>query len=103
VGAIVDVDPAQGCRLAGCHRIDLRWDRRDFIFRGEIRSQPMKPRVVKPKVAKVTAPVVEFRIWCDRCSIRIAPNEERTLVEDKAYHPNCYSKLNLTLSATTKD
>jgi hypothetical protein len=43
----------------------------------------------KLKVDKV---VVEFRIWCDICSIRIAPNEEKTVVEDKSYHPNCYSK-----------
>lgn len=44
---------------------------------------------VKLKIDKVVA---EFRIWCDICSIRIAPNEEKTVVEDKTYHPNCYSK-----------
>lgn len=93
------MDPAQRCRLAGRYRSDLRRDSGPFIFRRKIGTQPMKPRVTKPKVAKVTAEVVEFRVWCERCSIRIAPNEERTLVEDKAYHPNCYSKLNLAAKA----
>jgi len=36
---------------------------------------------------------VPFKIWCERCSIRIAPNEERVAVRDKTYHTNCHSKL----------
>jgi len=35
----------------------------------------------------------EFRVWCESCCIRVAPNEERTVVRGKTYHPNCYSKL----------
>jgi len=42
------------------------------------------------KVATVTP---EFRIWCECCCIRVAPNEEKTVVRGKTYHPMCYSKL----------
>ena len=45
------------------------------------------------KAAKVEVPKVEFKIWCERCSIRIAPNEERTIVGGKIYHPQCYLKV----------
>ena len=45
---------------------------------------------MKAKVEKVVA---EFRIWCERCCIRLAPNEERTVMQGKIYHPNCYSKV----------
>ena len=34
----------------------------------------------------------EFRVWCDCCSIRIAPNEEQIAVDGKTYHQRCYSK-----------
>jgi hypothetical protein len=34
-----------------------------------------------------------FRVWCEHCSIRIAPNEKRVAVEDnKTYHERCYAK-----------
>ena len=46
------------------------------------------------KAAKVIEVIeVPFKIWCERCSIRIAPNEERVSVRDKTYHANCHSKL----------
>lgn len=45
------------------------------------------------KTAKVEIPVIEFKIWCEQCCIRIAPNEERTVIGSKIYHPQCYSKL----------
>lgn len=46
------------------------------------------------KAVKVVETVeVPFKIWCERCSIRIAPNEERVSVRDKTYHTNCHSKL----------
>jgi len=32
-------------------------------------------------------------VWCDRCCIRIAPNEIRTIAAGKAYHNSCYSKV----------
>jgi len=51
----------------------------------------MKPgQTVKAKVENASA---EFRVWCESCCIRIAPNEERTIVRDKTYHSHCYSKL----------
>jgi len=49
---------------------------------------------MKAAAAKSATPVVvEFKVWCERCSIRIAPNEERTAVRNKMYHVSCYSKL----------
>jgi len=45
-----------------------------------------------PKVKNVSA---EFRVWCESCCIRVAPNEQRTVVHGKTYHPNCYSKLSV--------
>ena len=45
------------------------------------------------KAAKVEVSKQDFRIWCESCCLRIAPLEERKVVKDKAYHPNCYSKL----------
>jgi hypothetical protein len=44
------------------------------------------------KVAKTANLKVEFKVWCERCNIRVAPNEERTVVRGKTYHPACYSK-----------
>jgi hypothetical protein len=41
----------------------------------------------------------EFRVWCDCCSIRIAPNEDQIAVDGKIYHQRCYSK---TFSAVFK-
>jgi hypothetical protein len=38
-------------------------------------------------------------VWCDCCSIRIAPNEEQIAVDGKFYHKRCYSK---TVSAVSK-
>ena len=32
-------------------------------------------------------------VWCDSCSIRIAPNEEQIAAGDKIYHQRCYSKI----------
>jgi hypothetical protein len=32
-------------------------------------------------------------VWCDCCSIRIAPNEEQIAVDGKFYHKRCYSKI----------
>jgi hypothetical protein len=31
-------------------------------------------------------------VWCDCCSIRIAPNEEQIAANGKTYHQRCYSK-----------
>jgi hypothetical protein len=42
---------------------------------------------------KVEVASAELRVWCESCCIRIAPNEERTIVHGKTYHSHCYSKL----------
>jgi len=44
------------------------------------------------KTGKADVKVAEFRVWCDCCSVRIAPNEEQTTVAGKTYHQRCYSK-----------
>jgi hypothetical protein len=31
-------------------------------------------------------------VWCEYCFIRIAPNEEQTVVDAKPYHQRCYAK-----------
>ena len=38
----------------------------------------------------------ELRVWCATCCIRIAPNEEKTIVRGKAYHPHCHLKIKTT-------
>jgi hypothetical protein len=43
----------------------------------------------------------EFKIWCEQCYIRIAPNEERVMNTGKIYHTQCYSKLVTTGSVAT--
>ena len=45
------------------------------------------------KKAKVEISKPDLRVWCESCCLRIAPLEERRVVLDKAYHPQCYSKL----------
>ncbi len=54
------------------------------------------------KAAKVVK-VEEFRVWCDSCSIRIAPNEERVTVKNKSYHQRCYVKTNRSQEVHNKD
>jgi hypothetical protein len=44
------------------------------------------------KADKVSVKVEEFRVWCDSCSIRIAPNEDQVAVNSKTYHQRCYAK-----------
>jgi hypothetical protein len=31
-------------------------------------------------------------VWCEHCSVRIAPNEERVTVKNKMYHQRCFVK-----------
>jgi len=45
------------------------------------------------KIDKADVIPAEFRVWCDCCSIRIAPNEEQIAVDGKFYHKRCYSKI----------
>jgi len=44
----------------------------------------------------------DLGLWCESCSIRIAPREEKIVVEGKTYHQRCYSK-HLSMSADTSD
>jgi hypothetical protein len=49
--------------------------------------------VKKAEVAKkADSPNSDLKLWCERCCIRIAPNEERTVSRGKTYHLQCYSK-----------
>jgi hypothetical protein len=43
--------------------------------------------------AKTKSPEAEFKVWCESCCIRVAPNEQRIVVHGKTYHSHCYSKL----------
>ena len=44
------------------------------------------------KVDNEAAKAVNFAIWCEHCSIRIAPNEKRIALKNKTYHERCYAK-----------
>jgi hypothetical protein len=44
------------------------------------------------KIDKEPGKVRDFGIWCEHCSIRIAPKEQRVAVESKTYHQRCYEK-----------
>jgi hypothetical protein len=44
------------------------------------------------KIEKADVKPAEFRVWCDCCSIRIAPNEQQIAIDGKIYHQRCYSK-----------
>jgi len=44
------------------------------------------------KVEKAEGKTGDFRVWCEHCSIRIAPNEEQIVVDAKPYHQRCYTK-----------
>ena len=52
------------------------------------------------KIEKADVKPSEFRVWCDCCSIRIAPNEDQIAVDGKTYHQRCHSK---TFSAVSKE
>jgi hypothetical protein len=56
----------------------------------------------KSGVTMKAAKEPEFRIWCEQCYIRIAPNEERITNSGKIYHAQCYSKLVATGSVEKK-
>jgi hypothetical protein len=34
----------------------------------------------------------ELKVWCEHCSIRIAPNVDRVASDGKIYHQHCYEK-----------
>ena len=47
------------------------------------KKEPVKSDAIKAS---------DFGVWCEHCSIRVAPNEERVAVKDKTYHQRCYTK-----------
>ena len=49
--------------------------------------------VMKELKRKLTAMDPERPVWCDRCSVRIAPSERHTFKGGKAYHEGCFTKL----------
>lgn len=54
------------------------------------------------KAAKAAAGNAEFNVWCEKCCIRVAPNEEQTVVGGKTYHSHCASKLGTKPKANAK-
>jgi len=50
-------------------------------------------RTAMTKVEKTGIKNTELKVWCEHCSIRIAPNEEQIVVREKTYHERCYLKL----------
>jgi hypothetical protein len=46
------------------------------------------------KAAKGEMSDVSPKVWCDLCSLRIAPYEGRIVIRKKAYHIRCHAKLN---------
>jgi hypothetical protein len=56
------------------------------------RISEMKPAKTK-KIAKAENTTAEVKVWCESCCLRVAPNEERTVVHGKTYHSHCYAKL----------
>jgi hypothetical protein len=52
----------------------------------------MKPKQMTAKL-QIIAAKIDTRVWCEECCIRIAPNDERTVVGTKVYHPRCHSRV----------
>ena len=50
-------------------------------------------------MAKRETAKVEFRVWCEHCFIRVAPNEQQTVMGGKTYHIHCYPKAATKLKA----
>jgi len=69
----------------------------DYTAAAVSRFQKMRVSQTKPegtmKEAKSEKPNPELKVWCESCYIRVAPNEERTVVRGKTYHLHCYAKL----------
>jgi len=46
------------------------------------------------KTTKAASAVMPTPVWCHRCSIRIAPYDNRSVHHGKIYHRGCYVKIN---------
>jgi hypothetical protein len=56
-------------------------------------ARTKRERKPMTKVEKAGIKNTELKVWCEYCSIRIAPNEEQITVREKTYHVRCYLKL----------
>ena len=88
------MDDSQGCRLARSHRNDRSCRLPCFVHHIKKGSQPVKPKTTA-KTSGTKTEVVDHRIWCERCSIRLAQNEERRVLRGKSYHLSCFEKLKI--------
>ncbi len=48
---------------------------------------------MKTAKAKTAAPSISQPVWCQRCCIRIAPYDLRTVYQGRDYHRDCFVKL----------
>jgi hypothetical protein len=64
----------------------------DFTLSKANGSQMKRKESVKIDHEPMKARDVDVGVWCEHCSIRIAPNEERVAVKGKTYHQRCYEK-----------
>ena len=44
------------------------------------------------KIDKTEVENSNLRVWCEHCSIRIAPKEGRVASDGKIYHQRCYER-----------
>ena len=44
------------------------------------------------KTVRAAIKTSDFRVWCEHCSIRIAPHEEKIDADGNTYHQRCFSK-----------
>jgi hypothetical protein len=44
------------------------------------------------KVTRAEVDNGNLKVWCEHCSIRIAPNESRVASDGKIYHQHCYER-----------
>ena len=54
------------------------------------------------RAAKAGKRAPQLKVWCESCCIRVAPNEEHTVVRGKTYHRHCYSKISTKPSGRSK-
>ena len=77
------------CRMPASRRLQYS----DSFTFSEARTRSKQNRESLMKAKKVEP---DFRIWCEQCSIRIAPHEMKIVAHGKTYHQRCHSKLDQT-------
>jgi hypothetical protein len=58
---------------------------------------------MKTAKAKAAAPSITQPLWCNRCCIRIAPYDMRSVYQGKDYHRECFIKLSHETSKGRKN